>query len=91
MKKVALLPFFLFIGCANSYYFVELEHISSLQEGKPFNDNPETSADILFTGYRYRNINGIYIDVGVGYETSNDLEGTNPYGKIKVGKEWSAK
>ena len=91
MKKISILLSCCLLGCANSYYFVELEHISSIQEGNPFNDNPETSTDILFAGYRYRNINGIYIDVGAGYETSNDLEGTNPYGKIKIGKEWSAK
>ena len=85
-----LIVLFVLTGCANTSKFVELEHISSLKDGKPFNDNRETSTDLLMGGYRYRS-HGWTASIAIGIETSNDLEGTNPQAKIIIGKEWESK
>jgi len=80
------------LGCTHTYTFVEYEHISSVTQGQPFNDNRETSADVLYTGYRFKNDEGLYLDIGLGVETvTDDLEGKDPYAKIKIGKEWKKK
>ena len=39
MKNSIVLLSLLMIGCAQTYTFVEYEHISSVTQGKPFNDN----------------------------------------------------
>ena len=92
MKNSMILLSLLIIGCAQTYTFVEYEHISSVTQGKPFNDNRETSADVLYAGYRFKSNNGLYVDLGLGVETvTDDLEGEDPYAKIKIGKEWRKK
>jgi|TARA_R110000787_G_scaffold113724_1_gene223001 hypothetical protein len=85
-----LIVLFLLTGCANTSKFIELEHISSLKDGEPFNENQESSVDLLMGGYRYRS-NGWTASIAIGIETSNDLEGTNPRARIIIGKEWESK
>ena len=90
MVKGLIVLCFDLTGCVNTSKFIELEHISSLKDGKPFNDNKETSTDLLMGGYRYKS-NGWTTSIAIGVETSNDLEGTNPRAKITIGKEWESK
>ena len=90
MVKGLIVLCFVLTGCVNTSKFIELEHISSLKDGKPFNDNKETSTDLLMGGYRYKS-NGWTTSIAIGVETSNDLEGTNPRAKITIGKEWQSK
>jgi len=70
-------------GCT---LYGELEHISSIPNGTPFNNLNETSTDIIWTGLKIEK-NTWYVDGAVGYETSSEFEGRNPYGRIKIGKE----
>ena len=70
-------------GCT---WYGEIEHISSIPNGTPFNNLEETSTDIIWTGLRIEK-DTWYIDGAVGYERSSELEGRNPYGRIKIGKD----
>ena len=70
-------------GCT---WYGEVEHISSIPNGTPFNTLEETSTDIVWTGMRVEK-DSWYIDGAVGYETSSEFEGRNPYGRIKIGKD----
>ena len=70
-------------GCT---WYGEFEHISSIPNGTPFNNLNETSTDIVCTGLKIEQ-NTWYVDGALGYETSSEFEGRNPYGRIKVGKE----
>lgn len=85
MKKplVVLSALFLFQGCT---WYGEFEHVSSIPNGNPFNDRQETSVDAVWTGVRAEK-NGWYVDSAVGWDTSSEYEGRNPYGRFKVGKE----
>ena len=82
----AILAVFLSISCSNLYTFYEYEHISSIPNGRPFNNLKETSVDLLFSGLRYRE-NGWVIDGGIGVQTSSGLQGRDPFGRIRVGRE----
>ena len=79
MKKIALALLLLAQGCT---LYGEFEHISSIPNGTPFNSRSETSTDLIWTGIEVEK-NGWSADVAVGYETSSELEGRNPYGRIK--------
>lgn len=79
-----LLALLLLSGCT---WYGEVEHISSIPNGTPFNSLGETSTDIVWTGLKIEN-NTWYVDGAVGYETSSEFEGRNPYGRIKIGKEF---
>ena len=70
-------------GCT---WYGEFEHISSIPNGTPFNNLNETSTDIVWTGLKIEQ-NTWYVDGALGYETSSEFEGRNPYGRIKIGKE----
>ena len=70
-------------GCT---WYGEFEHISSIPNGTPFNNLDETSTDIVWTGLKIEK-NTWYVDGALGYETSSEFEGRNPYGRIKIGKE----
>ena len=70
-------------GCT---WYAEFEHVSSIPNGNPFNDRQETSVDAVWTGITVEK-NGWYVDSAVGWDTSGDYEGRNPYGRFKVGKE----
>jgi len=80
--KILILAAFLTSGCT---WYGEIEHVSSLPNGTPFNNRDETSVDALWTGIRIEK-NGWYIDGAVGVDTSNEYEGRNPYGRAKFGK-----
>lgn len=77
---------FALIAMTGCTWYGEYEHISSIPNGTPFNDREETSADVIWTGIRAKK-NGWYVDAAVGTETSNDLEGRDPFGRFIVGKE----
>ena len=83
MRRVALTLILLTQGCT---WYGEFEHISSIPNGTPFNSRGETSTDIVWTGIEVKK-DGWSADVAVGYETSSELEGRNPYGRIKVRKD----
>ena len=70
-------------GCT---WYGEFEHVSSIPNGNPFNDRKETSVDAIWTGIKVEK-NGWYVDSAVGWDTSGEYEGRNPYGRFKVGKE----
>jgi len=70
-------------GCT---WYGEFEHVSSIPNGNPFNDRQETSVDAVWTGIKVEK-NGWYVDSAVGWDTSGEYEGRNPYGRFKVGKE----
>ena len=70
-------------GCT---WYGEFEHLSSIPNGTPFNNLSETSTDIVWTGLKIEK-NTWYVDCALGYETSSEFEGRNPYGRIKIGKE----
>ena len=74
---------FLAQGCT---WYGEFEHVSSIPNGNPFNDRQETSVDAVWTGIKVEK-NGWYVDSAVGWDTSGEYEGRNPYGRFKVGKE----
>lgn len=71
-------------GCT---WYGEFEHISSIPNGTPFNSRAETSTDVIWTGVKVQK-DSWYVDTAVGYETSSEFEGRNPYGRIKLGKEF---
>ena len=79
-------------GCSSTkILYAEVEHLSSIPNGNPFNNREETSVDAVWTGLRSEK-NGWYVDAAIGIDTSGDFDGRNPYGKFKVGKEiktWS--
>ena len=79
-----IIPLVFFTGCST---FVQYEHISSPTTGKPFNSNPEVSTDIIWVGKRIKN-NGYTIDIAIGEELSNDLEGEEPFAKFVIEKEF---
>lgn len=81
--RLIILSLLLVQGCT---WYGEFEHISSIPNGTPFNSLGETSTDIVWTGIEVEK-NGWSADVAVGYETSSELEGRNPYGRIKVRKD----
>jgi hypothetical protein len=84
MKAVKLIFILALLqGCT---WYGEFEHISSIPNGTPFNDLNETSTDIVWTGLRVQQ-DTWYVDGALGYETSSEFEGRNPYGRIKIGKE----
>ena len=84
MKFVlSLLAVLLLQSCT---WYGEFEHISSIPNGTPFNTRAETSTDIIWTGVKLQK-HSWYIDGAVGYETSSEFEGRNPYGRIKIGKD----
>ena len=84
MRIIKLISILLLLqGCT---LYGELEHISSIPNGTPFNNLDETSTDIIWAGLKIEN-NTWYVDGAIGYETSSEFEGRNPYGRIKVGKE----
>ena len=84
MRIIKLISILLLLqGCT---LYGELEHISSIPNGTPFNNLNETSTDIIWTGLKIEK-NTWYVDGAVGYETSSEFEGRNPYGRIKIGKE----
>lgn len=88
MRILVLVLFMLCSGCnTTGSLYGEVEHISSIPNGNPFNDRKETSADVLWTGIKLTYPSGWYIDGAVGIDTSGEFEGRNPYGKFKVGKE----
>lgn len=83
MRMIILFSFFLISSCT---WYAEIEHISSIPNGNPFNNREETSVDAVWTGLRAER-DGWYIDAAIGVDTSGDFEGRNPYGKFKLGKE----
>ena len=80
---MSLLAVLLLQGCT---WYGEVEHISSIPNGTPFNSLGETSTDIVWTGLRVEK-DSWYVDGAVGYETSSEFEGRNPFGRIKIGKD----
>ena len=80
---VLLLAIIISSGCT---WYAEFEHVSSIPNGNPFNDRKETSVDAIWSGIRAEK-DGWYIDSAVGWDTSSEYEGRNPYGRFKVGKE----
>ena len=80
--QIVILVALLLPGCT---WYGEIEHVSSLPNGTPFNNRKETSVDALWTGIRIEK-NGWYVDGAVGVDTSNEYEGRNPYGRAKLGK-----
>tara|TARA_R110002050_G_scaffold167938_1_gene298993 strand:+ start:1053 stop:1328 length:276 start_codon:yes stop_codon:yes gene_type:complete len=70
-------------GCT---WYGEFEHVSSIPNGNPFNNRQETSVDAVWTGIKAEK-NGWYIDSAIGWDTSGEYEGRNPYGRFKAGKE----
>ena len=84
IRRVTLI--FALIAMTGCTWYGEYEHISSIPNGTPFNDREETSSDVIWTGIRAKR-NGWYVDAAVGAETSNDLEGRDPFGRFIVGKE----
>jgi hypothetical protein len=83
VKYLFVLFLVLLSGCS---CYGEFEHISSIPDGNPFNDRPETSTDLIWTGIRIEG-NSWYVDGAIGYETSSEFEGNNPHGRIVIGKE----
>ena len=81
--RLIILSLLLVQGCT---WYGEFEHISSIPNGTPFNSRNETSTDIIWTGIKVEE-NGWCADVAVGYETSSELDGRNPYGRIKISKD----
>lgn len=74
-------------GCqTHSVWYGEVEHLSSIPNGKPFNSRTETSSDMIWTGIK-TTYGAWYIDASIGADLSGELEGRNPYGKFVVGKE----
>ena len=82
-KKLAVALLLFTQGCT---LYGEFEHISSIPNGTPFNSRGETSTDLVWAGIEVEK-DGWSADVAVGYETSSELEGRNPYGRIKVRKD----
>jgi len=70
-------------GCT---WYGEFEHVSSIPNGSPFNNREETSVDVLWTGIKVEK-DGWYVDSAIGWDTSSEYQGRNPYGRFKVGKE----
>ena len=66
-------------------WYGEFEHISSIPNGTPFNKKAETSVDALWTGIKVQK-NDSYVDSAIGWDTSGEYEGRNPYGRFKIGK-----
>lgn len=66
-------------------WYGEFEHISSIPNGTPFNKRGETSVDAVWTGVKAEK-NDWYIDSAIGWDTSGEYEGRNPYGRFKIGK-----
>lgn len=86
IKKLTLGLILVLLFQSGCTWYGEFEHISSIPNGNPFNDRQETSADVLWTGIKAEK-NGWYVDSAVGWDTSGEYEGRNPYGRFKVGKE----
>jgi len=82
-NQIVILAAILLPGCT---WYGEFEHVSSIPDGNPFNDRKETSVDALWTGIRAER-DGWYVDGAVGVDISNDYEGSNPYGRFKLGKD----
>lgn len=74
---------FLLQGCT---WYGEVEHISSIPNGRPFNSLEETATDIVWTGLRVEK-DAWYVDGAIGYDVSSELEGRNPHGRIRIGKD----
>ena len=88
MRLIVILSLLYIPGCT---WYAEIEHVSSIPNGNPFNNREETSVDAIWTGLKSEK-NGWYVDAAIGIDTSGDFEGRNPYGKVKIGKElktWS--
>lgn len=68
-------------------WYGEVEHISSVRNGTPFNDREETSADVIWTGIRAER-DGWYVDGAIGKDVSSELQGRDPYARFIVGKEF---
>jgi len=75
-------------GCVSGSY-VEYAHESMLRDGSPWRNNrPEGQTDIMYTGYRYRDPRGYYLDAALGVQLpGSDLEGRDPVARFKVGWE----
>ena len=88
MSKVWVLGLLIFMAGCNSSgtWYGELEHTSSIPNGRPFNTRQETSADVVWTGLR-TTYGAWYIDAAIGADLSGELQGRNPYGRMVIGKE----
>ena len=54
MRILILVLFMLCSGCnTTGSWYAEVEHISSIPNGNPFNDRQETSVDVLWTGVKF--------------------------------------
>jgi len=70
----------------NLYSVIVVEHISSLPDGRPFNSKPETAADMLQMGIRYKK-NTWKVDVLIGTEVNSSFRGDNPRFILRIEKE----
>ncbi|MDA9842989.1 hypothetical protein N9C44_00805 [bacterium] len=70
----------------NFYSIMGMEHISSIQDGKPFNNRIETNADILWMGIRYKH-NAWHIDVAIASEVNSMFAGSNPHAMFRIERE----
>lgn len=88
--KYLLIPLALLLGgCASTTPYVEYTHISSVPNGFPFSALPETQVDIVSGGLRYRHDGGLYLDAGLGVQTSSsELQGRSPWAQFSVGYEF---
>ena len=70
----------------NFYSIIALEHISSIPDGKPFNNRHETAADMIQIGIRYKQ-KGWKFDALIGAEVNSSFRGDNPIFILRIEKE----
>ena len=70
----------------NFYSIMGMEHISSIQDGKPFNNRIETNADIIWMGIRYKH-NAWHIDAAIASEVNSMFAGSNPHAMFRIERE----
>ena len=70
----------------NFYSVIALEHISSIPDGRPFNNRHETAADMIQIGIRYKQ-KGWKFDALIGAEVNNSFRGDNPIFILRIEKE----
>ena len=70
----------------NFYSIIALEHISSIPDGRPFNNRHETAADMIQIGIRYKQ-KGWKFDALIGAEVNNSFRGDNPIFILRIEKE----
>ena len=70
----------------NFYSIIALEHISSIPDGRPFNNRHETAADMIQIGIRYKQT-GWKFDALIGAEVNSSFRGDNPIFILRIEKE----